>query len=198
MVHIAKKGSCHARPAQPGDQGCDEGGDKPRLSTLRLMSAALKDRDIAARVDEKGQSTGRDKITDQEFASLLQKMIKQRRDSIDAFKQAGRTELADQEAAEITVIEEFLPKQMGDAEVERRHHRRHQGSRRRQPEGHGQGDGRPEGALRRPDGLRQGQRPSEGAAEVTVPPGTVIPAQAGIHATDRLHMSLRGCPPTRA
>ncbi|MET0652803.1 MAG: GatB/YqeY domain-containing protein [Hyphomicrobiaceae bacterium] len=92
-------------------------GDKPRLSTLRLMSAALKDRDIAARVDEKGQSTGRDKITDQEFASLLQKMIKQRRDSIDAFKQAGRTELADQEAAEITVIEEFLPKQMGEAET---------------------------------------------------------------------------------
>jgi uncharacterized protein YqeY len=93
-------------------------GDKPRLSTLRLISAALKDRDIAARVDEKGQSSGRDKITDQEFASLLQKMIKQRRDSIDAFKQAGRTELAAQEAAEIGVIEEFLPKQMGDAQVE--------------------------------------------------------------------------------
>jgi hypothetical protein len=93
-------------------------GDKPRLSTLRLISAALKDRDIAARVDEKGQSSGRDKITDQEFASLLQKMVKQRRDSIDAFKQAGRTELAVQEAAEIAVIEEFLPKQMGDAQVE--------------------------------------------------------------------------------
>ena len=92
-------------------------GDKPRLSTLRLMSAALKDRDIAARVDEKGQASGRDKITDQEFASLLQKMIKQRRDSIDAFTQAGRTELAAQEAAEITVIEEFLPKQMSDAEA---------------------------------------------------------------------------------
>ena len=93
-------------------------GDKPRLSTLRLMSAALKDRDIAARVDEKGQASGRDKITDQEFASLLQKMIKQRRDSIDAFTQGGRTELAAQEAAEITVIEEFLPKQMGEAQVE--------------------------------------------------------------------------------
>jgi uncharacterized protein YqeY len=92
-------------------------GDKPRLSTLRLMSAALKDRDIAARVDEKGQSTGRDKITDQEFASLLQKMIKQRRDSITAFEQGGRPELAKQEAAEIAVIEEFLPKQMGDAEA---------------------------------------------------------------------------------
>ena len=92
--------------------------DKQRLSTLRLISAALKDRDIAARVDEKGVSSGRDKITDQEFASLLQKMIKQRRDSIDAFTQAGRTELAAEEAAEITVIEEFLPKQMGEAQVE--------------------------------------------------------------------------------
>ena len=92
--------------------------DKQRLSTLRLISAALKDRDIAARVDEKGVSSGRDKITDQEFASLLQKMIKQRRDSITAFEQGGRQELAKQEAAEIAVIEEFLPKQMGEAQVE--------------------------------------------------------------------------------
>ena len=91
--------------------------DKQRLSTLRLISAALKDRDIAARVDEKGQASGRDKITDQEFASLLQKMIKQRRDSITAFEQGGRQELAKQEAAEIAVIEEFLPKQMGEAEA---------------------------------------------------------------------------------
>jgi uncharacterized protein YqeY len=92
-------------------------GDKKRLSTLRLISAALKDRDIAARVDDKGVSSGRDKITDQEFASLLQKMIKQRRDSITAFEQGGRKELAEQEAAEIGVIEEFLPKQMGEAEA---------------------------------------------------------------------------------
>ena len=91
--------------------------DKQRLSTLRLISAALKDRDIAARVDEKGAATGRDKITDQEFASLLQKMIKQRRDSITAFEQGGRQELAKQEAAEIAVIEEFLPKQMSEAEA---------------------------------------------------------------------------------
>ncbi|KAB2917960.1 MAG: GatB/YqeY domain-containing protein [Hyphomicrobiaceae bacterium] len=91
--------------------------NKRRLSTLRLISAALKDRDIAARVDEKGQSTGRDKITDQEFLALLQKMIKQRRDSIAAYEQAGRAELVQQEAEEIAVIEEFLPKQMGEAEV---------------------------------------------------------------------------------
>ena len=91
--------------------------DKRRLSALRMISAAVKDRDIAARVDEKGQASGRDKITDAEIASLLQKMIKQRRDSIAAFEQGGRAELAKQEADEIAVIEEFLPKQMGDAEV---------------------------------------------------------------------------------
>ncbi|MGE3065444.1 MAG: GatB/YqeY domain-containing protein [Hyphomicrobiaceae bacterium] len=91
--------------------------DKARLSALRLISAAIKDRDIAARVDEKGQSTGRDKATDPELLALLQKMIKQRRDSITAYDQAGRKELADQERAEIGVIEEFLPKQMGEAEM---------------------------------------------------------------------------------
>jgi hypothetical protein len=91
--------------------------DKRRLSALRLISAALKDRDIAARVDDKGVSSGSDKITDPEFASLLQKMIKQRRDSITAYEQAGRPELAQLEADEITVIEEFLPKQMGEPET---------------------------------------------------------------------------------
>src|SRR5215468_7187775 len=103
MVHFAENGMRRKEAAMrdrltQATKDAMKAGDKPRLSTLRLISAALKDRDIAARVDEKGQSSGRDKITDQEIASLLQKMIKQRRDSIDAFKQAGRTELAQQEA----------------------------------------------------------------------------------------------------
>lgn len=92
-------------------------GDKRRLSTLRLVTAAIKDRDIAARVDEKGHSTGRDRIDDGEILQLLQKMIRQRRDSIEVYTQGGRPELADQEAAEIQIIEEFLPKQMSEAEV---------------------------------------------------------------------------------
>jgi uncharacterized protein YqeY len=92
-------------------------GDKRRLSTLRLVTAAIKDRDIASRVDEKGQSTGRDRIEDPEIMQLLQKMIRQRRESIEVFTQGGRQELAQQEADEITVIEEFLPKQMGEAEL---------------------------------------------------------------------------------
>ncbi len=92
-------------------------GEKRRLSTLRLVSAAIKDRDIAARVDDKGHATGRDRIDDGEILQLLQKMIRQRRDSIEVYTQGGRAELADQEAAEIAIIEEFLPKQMSEAEI---------------------------------------------------------------------------------
>ncbi len=92
-------------------------GDKRRLSTLRLVTAAIKDRDIAARVDEKGQSTGKDRVDDSEILALLQKMIKQRRESAEIYTQGGRQELADQEAAEIAIIEEFLPQQMSEDEI---------------------------------------------------------------------------------
>jgi uncharacterized protein len=92
-------------------------GQKQRLSTLRMINAAIKDRDIAARVDEKGVATGRDKITDQEILALLQKMIKQRRESIETYKQGNRQDLVDQEVAEIAVIEEYMPKQMSDDET---------------------------------------------------------------------------------
>jgi uncharacterized protein YqeY len=92
-------------------------GEKRRLSTLRLVNAAIKDRDIAARVDEKGRATGRDKIDDTEILALLQKMIKQRRESIETYTQGGRQDLVDQEQAEIEVIEEFLPQQMSEEET---------------------------------------------------------------------------------
>ncbi len=92
-------------------------GNKRRTSTLRLVNAAIKDRDIAARVDDAGQSTGRDKIEDGEILSLLQKMVKQRRESITTYTSAGRDDLVQQEAEEITIIEEFLPQQMGEAEM---------------------------------------------------------------------------------
>ena len=81
--------------------------DKPRLSALRLISAGLQERDIAARAN----------IPDQEIPALLQKMIKQRRESLAIYEKAGRTEQAKQEATEIAVIEEFLPKQMSEAEA---------------------------------------------------------------------------------
>lgn len=81
--------------------------DKPRLSALRLISAALQQADIA----------GRSAIADQEIPALLQKMIKQRRESLAIYEKAGRTAQAAQEATEIAVIEEFLPRQMGEAET---------------------------------------------------------------------------------
>jgi uncharacterized protein len=81
--------------------------DKQRLGALRLISASLQERDIAARAP----------IPDAEIPALLHKMIKQRRESQAIYEKAGRTQQAQQEAAEITVIEEFLPKQMSEAEA---------------------------------------------------------------------------------
>lgn len=82
------------------------------VSTLRLIQAAIKDRDIAVR--SKGNTKG---ISDDEVLSLLQSMIKQRRDSIEAYEKGGRMELAQQEAEEIAIIEGFLPAQMSDQEI---------------------------------------------------------------------------------
>ena len=84
------------------------------VSTLRLIQAAIKDRDVAART--KGDANG---ISDDEILGLLQSMIKQRLESIEAFKKGGRMELVEQEAGEIAVIERFLPRQMSDYEVEK-------------------------------------------------------------------------------
>jgi uncharacterized protein YqeY len=92
-------------------------GDKARVSTLRLINAAIKDRDIAARADDKGQATGKDRADEQEILGLLQKMIKQRRESAETYRQAGRLDLAEKEEAEIVVIEEFLPRQMNEDEM---------------------------------------------------------------------------------
>jgi uncharacterized protein len=86
-------------------------GDKARLQTVRLMLARIKDRDIELRT----QSGGAD--DDGMIVELLQKMVKQRRESIAMFEQGGRPEKAAEEAAEIAVIEEFLPAQMSEEET---------------------------------------------------------------------------------
>jgi len=84
-----------------------------RLSTLRLINAAIKDRDIALR------SEGRDDgATDDEVLVILGKMVKQRQESIRAYEEGGRLELAEKEAAEIRVIEDFLPRQLTPEETE--------------------------------------------------------------------------------
>ena len=83
-----------------------------RMSTLRLMSAAIKDRDIAARTAGKGEAT------DAELLELLAKMIKQREESEKIYADAGRAELAEQEGEEIVIIREFLPVQLSGKEME--------------------------------------------------------------------------------
>ena len=85
-------------------------GDKDRVGTLRLVNAAIKSADIDARPSGK-------EITDADLLGVLTRMIKQRRDSIGQFVAGGRQELADKEAAEIKVIEAYLPKQMDVAEA---------------------------------------------------------------------------------
>ena len=87
--------------------------NKVRLSTLRLITAALKDRDIAIRSEE--NTAG---VSESEIITILTKMIKQRNDSITHYEEAGRIELAEIENSEIAVIKEFLPKQMSAKEVE--------------------------------------------------------------------------------
>ena len=84
--------------------------DKPRLSTLRLMMAAIKNADIEA-------ERGGKKLGDDDLLSLLQKMIKQRQESVEIYDKGGRKELADQERGEIEVIKGFLPQQMSEAEA---------------------------------------------------------------------------------
>ena len=86
--------------------------DSARLSTLRLINAAIKDRDIAARGD--GADTG---VGDAEILTILDKMTKQRKESAKTYEEGGRLDLAERELAEITVIEEFLPRKLTDEEI---------------------------------------------------------------------------------
>ncbi|MFO0996531.1 MAG: GatB/YqeY domain-containing protein [Alphaproteobacteria bacterium] len=86
--------------------------DQRAISTLRLILAALKDRDIAAR--GRGNKDG---IGEEEVLQMLQTMIKQRRESIEMYTKGGRADLVAQEEGEIAIIERFLPKQLGEAEV---------------------------------------------------------------------------------
>jgi uncharacterized protein YqeY len=88
-----------------------KGGDKRRVSTLRLVNSAVKNADIEAR----GQ--GKEPLSDEELLGLLQKMIKQRQEAVELYEKGGRAELAAQEREEIDIIASYLPQQMSDAEV---------------------------------------------------------------------------------
>jgi uncharacterized protein YqeY len=87
--------------------------DSARLGTLRLISAAIKDQDIASRGTE--DDTG---VSDADILGILGKMTKQRQESVRAYEEGGRLDLAERERHEVAVIEEFLPQQLSDEEVE--------------------------------------------------------------------------------
>ncbi len=86
--------------------------DEAAVGTIRLIIAAMKDKDIAARTAE-----SREGIGDEQILSLLQSMVKQRNESIEMYKKGNRQDLADKEAAEIKIIENYLPKQMSEDEI---------------------------------------------------------------------------------
>lgn len=86
--------------------------DAARLATLRLISAAIKDQEIAGRGVDGAPCVG-----DPEIMAILAKMTKQRNESARAYEEGGRLDLAERELSEITVIEEFLPRQLDDDEV---------------------------------------------------------------------------------
>jgi len=87
--------------------------DQLATSTLRLILAALKDRDIAAR----GKGGG-DTVSEDEILEMLQKMVRQREDSIEMYKKGGRDDLVEREGQEIEVIKRFLPQPLDDASAE--------------------------------------------------------------------------------
>src|SRR6476620_12546764 len=89
-----------------------KGGDKETTATLRLAQAAIKNRDIEARTG------GAPKDDDALVTEVLQKMVKQRRESAELYRKGGREDRAEVEEAEIAVIERFLPQQLSDAEAE--------------------------------------------------------------------------------
>src|SRR3569833_837250 len=85
--------------------------DERKLSTLRMVNSTLKNADIAARGE------GKPPLSDSEILAVLQKMIKQRQESVELYDKGGRAELAAQEREEIAVITTYLPKQMSEDEV---------------------------------------------------------------------------------
>ena len=87
--------------------------DKKTYSTLRLVVAAIKDTMIAKKIKDKKT------LPDNDLIALLKKMVKQRNDSCDAYKKAGRNDLLENEMSEIKIINEFLPKQLSEEETKK-------------------------------------------------------------------------------
>ena len=82
--------------------------DKPRLGVLRLITAAIKQREVDEQIT----------LNDEQVLAVLEKMVKQRKDSITQYEKAGRDELAQQEAFEIGIIQDYMPEQLSDDEID--------------------------------------------------------------------------------
>ena len=87
--------------------------EKQRVATLRLINAAIKDRDIAVRSEENTEG-----VSDDEIILILSNMVKQRKQSIIQYEEGGRIELAEREREEIKIIQEFLPNQLTNEEIQ--------------------------------------------------------------------------------
>ena len=84
------------------------GGDKPRLGVIRLILAAVKQREVDERIE----------LDDAQITTVLDKMSKQRRDSLEQYEKAGRDDLAGQEKFELDILQSYLPEQLGEAEID--------------------------------------------------------------------------------
>ena len=82
--------------------------DKDRLGTLRLLTAAIKQIEVDKRIE----------LDDEQVVAVIEKMLKQRKDSIEQFEKAGRNELAEIEIKEVAILKEFMPEQMSEADVD--------------------------------------------------------------------------------
>ncbi len=85
-----------------------KGGDKQRLGVIRLINAAIKQREVDERIE----------LDDDQVLAVLEKMLKQRRDSVTQYEAANRNDLADQEKYEIGVIQQYMPAQLSEAEID--------------------------------------------------------------------------------
>ena len=88
-----------------------KGGDKARVSTIRMIQAAVKDKDIEAR------GLGKEPLADEDILGVLQKMVKQRQESVAIYEANGRPELAEGERAEVAIITDFMPQQFSEDEM---------------------------------------------------------------------------------
>ena len=133
--------------------------DERKLSTLRMVNSTIKNADIDARGE------GKPPLSDADLLGVLQKMIKQRQESVELYDKGGRAELAAQEREEIAIISAYLPKQMSEADVKAAISAAIAETGAAGMKDMGKVIGVAEGEIRRPDGFRQGQRHGEGGAD---------------------------------